>query len=45
MGEIMGKIVGLLQNWIILCPMSKKENLKNFITGLKRLANKPEMLQ
>jgi hypothetical protein len=42
---ILGKVSGLLQNWIILCPMEKRDTLNGFITGLRQLASRPERLQ
>jgi hypothetical protein len=44
-GVILGKVSGLLQNWIILCPMEKRDTLNGFITGLRQLASRPERLQ
>jgi hypothetical protein len=44
-GEILEKIVGLLQNWIILCPMDKREEMRGHIAELRHLASRPERLQ
>jgi hypothetical protein len=44
-GEILEKIVGLLQNWIILCPMDKREEMRGRIAELRHLASRPERLQ
>jgi hypothetical protein len=44
-GEILENIAGLLQNWIILCPMDKREEMKGYIAELRSLASRPERLQ
>jgi hypothetical protein len=44
-GEIPEKIAGLLQNWIILCPMDKREEMRGHIAELRHLASRPERLQ
>jgi hypothetical protein len=44
-GEILEKIAGLLQNWIILCPMDKREEIRGRIAELRHLASRPERLQ
>ena len=32
------KILGLLQNWIVLCPVNKKKRLDGFLEDLKTAA-------
>jgi hypothetical protein len=45
MGGLLMKIVILVQNWTILCPNGKKEELQCYVTNLTSLAKKPEMLR
>jgi hypothetical protein len=42
MGVVLTKIVVLVQNWTILCPTEKKEELAEFVKNLSCLANEPE---
>jgi hypothetical protein len=44
MGKLMGKIVALLQNRIIMCPVGKMKGLQAFIANLKRLVSRQERL-
>lgn len=43
MGVLLLRVMGLLQNWLILCPTSKKEDLKK-TPRLSRLGRNPGML-
>lgn len=41
---LLWKIVKLAQNWSILCPPNKKEELLQFLSNLKELLRRPVML-
>jgi hypothetical protein len=45
MGGLLIKIVVLVQNWIILCPPYRKEELTAYVKELTCLAKKPEVLR
>jgi hypothetical protein len=42
--QLLWRIAGLAQNWLILCPAKKKEELKSYILKLHSWARRPEML-
>jgi hypothetical protein len=44
MGHLPMRVVSLIQNWIILCPEGRKEELKAFAVQLMLSARKPETL-
>jgi hypothetical protein len=44
MQQLLMRVVGLVQNWIILCPAEKKPELEISISKLQCLARDPEML-
>jgi hypothetical protein len=44
MGQLLMRVAGLVQNWLILCPADKKGELENCISKLICSAKSPEMI-